>query len=70
MFRREIMQLGNIQVFLEVIKIASACNTLLRKRFLESDTIGLISIGGCTANVKYIKKALIWLVHIETTDGR
>jgi len=45
-FRREFMQIGNIQVFLESITIASACNKLLRKRFLQPDTIGLIQTGG------------------------
>ena len=33
-FRREYMQIGNIEVFLESITIALACNKLLRKRFL------------------------------------
>jgi len=41
-FRREFMHVGNIEVFLESIKIASACNKVLRKRFLQPDTIGLI----------------------------
>jgi len=33
-FRREFMQIGNIEVFLEEIKIASACNKVLRKGFI------------------------------------
>jgi len=45
-FRREFMQFGNIDVFIESINIASACNKLLRKRFLRRDTIGLIATGG------------------------
>ena len=41
-FRLEFMQTGNIDVFVESITIASACNKMLRKRFLKPDTIGLI----------------------------
>jgi G:T-mismatch repair DNA endonuclease (very short patch repair protein) len=68
-FRREFMQTGNIDVFQEAITIASACNKVLRKRFLKPDTIGLIPNGGYTSNVKQSKKALMWLVHRERTDG-
>jgi len=39
-FRREFKQIGNLEVFLESITIALACNKLLRKRFLLPDTIG------------------------------
>ena len=45
-FRREFMQIGHIDVFVESITIASACNKVLRKRFLNPDTIGLIPTGG------------------------
>ena len=55
-FRREFMQIGKIDVFLEAITIASACNKLLRKRFLIPDSIGFIPKSGYTANVKYSKK--------------
>ena len=68
-FRREFAQIGNIDVFQESITIASACNKVLRKRFLQPDTIGLIPKGGYTANCKQSKKALKWLVHRERTDG-
>jgi len=34
-FRREFMQIGNIEVFLKAITIASACNKVSRKRFLK-----------------------------------
>jgi len=33
-FRREFMQIGHIDVFVESITIAFACNVVLRKRFL------------------------------------
>jgi len=41
-FRREILQTGHIDVFVESITIAFACNKVVRKRFLKPDTIGLI----------------------------
>jgi hypothetical protein len=59
----------NIEVFLGSITIASACNGVLRKRFLKPGTIGLIPTGGFTGNVNYSKKALMWLVYREKTDG-
>jgi len=40
--------------------IASACNKVLRKRFLKPETIGLIPAGGCSCNQKYSKKAVMW----------
>ena len=40
------MYIGNIEVLLESISIASACNELLRKRYIPPDTIGLIPTGG------------------------
>jgi len=45
-FRREFIQIGNIQVFLEALSISSACNKVLRKQFLKPDIIGLIPTGG------------------------
>jgi len=58
-FRREFIQIGNIEVFLEDITIASACNKELRKQFLKPDTIGLISTGGYSGNINYSKKSLM-----------
>jgi hypothetical protein len=38
-FAREFMQIGNIDVFVESITIASACNKVLHKKFMaETDT--------------------------------
>jgi hypothetical protein len=48
-FRREFLAIGNIEVFLESITIASACNRVLRNRFLKTGTIGLIPTGGIQA---------------------
>jgi hypothetical protein len=63
------MAIGNIEVCVESIIIASACNKVLRKRFLKPGTIGLIPTGWYTGNVKYSKKALMWIVYWEETDG-
>ena len=68
-FRREFMQIGKVEVFLESIKIASACNRVLRKRFLQPDTLGPIPTWGYTCNNNYSKKALMWLMHMKETDG-
>ena len=46
-FRREFMQIGQIDVFVEAITIASASN-VLRNRFLKPDTTGRIPTGGGT----------------------
>jgi G:T-mismatch repair DNA endonuclease (very short patch repair protein) len=63
------MGIANIDVFLESVTIASTCNKLLRKLFLKPDTIGLISTGGCTGNKNYNRKAMMWLVYREQTNG-
>ena len=68
-FWREFMQIGNLGVFLESITIASACNKVLRKRFMQPDTIGLIPTAVYTFKKNYSKKAMMWLLHIEETDG-
>jgi len=68
-FRREFMHIGNIELFLESITIASACNKVLRKRLLQPDTIGLIPTREYTYNNNYSKKSLMWLLHMEETDG-
>jgi hypothetical protein len=68
-FRTEFLAIGNIEMFLESMTIASAFNRLLRKRSLKLGTIGLIPTGGYTDNVNYSKKALMWLVYREQTDG-
>jgi hypothetical protein len=68
-FRREFKDTGHIQVFQESYTIASACNKVFRKQFLQPDTIGLIPTGGYSGNVKYSKKAVMWIVYKEQTDG-
>jgi hypothetical protein len=68
-FRKDFMEIGNIDLFLESVTIASACNKVLRKKFLKPETIGLIPAGGYSANNRYSKNALMWLLHMEQTDG-
>jgi hypothetical protein len=55
-FRREFLEIGNIEVFLEALTIASACNKVLRKKFLKPETKGLIPPGGYSANRRYSNK--------------
>jgi len=68
-FSHEFMPMGNIEVFLESIREAWACDKKLRKRFLQTDTIGLIPTGRHNCNKKYSKKALMWLLLMEQADG-
>ena len=44
--RSEFLHIGNIDVFLESVTIASACNKVIRKRLLKPNTICLIPSGG------------------------
>ena len=68
-YRREFLQIRNIEVILESLTIASACNKALRRNFLKPCTIGLITTGGYTCNNIYSKKAIMWLLHMEQTYG-
>jgi hypothetical protein len=63
------MEIGNIDVFLEAVTIGYTCNKVLRKKFLKYETIGLIPSGGYTANKRYSKKALMWLLEKKQTNG-
>ena len=67
-FRRDFIEMGNIEVFIEAYTIASTCNKVLRKTFLKPDIIGLILSGGYSCNQNYSKKALMWLLHMEQVD--
>ena len=68
-FRREILQVGNIHLFHESVKIVSPCNKVLRKIFLKRNNIGMIPKIGYSGNVNYSKKAMMWLVYREQLDG-
>jgi len=69
LFRREFLHIGHFDVSVESITITSACNKVLRKRFLQSDTRVLIPTGGSTSINKYKKKDMMWLMNMEQTDG-
>ena len=69
LLRQELLQIGNIDVFLNSVTIASACDKSMRKRLFKLYRIGLISPGGYTVNVNYNNKALTWLLYREQTDG-
>jgi hypothetical protein len=56
-FRRELIEIGNIEVFLESFTISSACNKVLRKRFLKPYIIGLIPSGGTAAIIITARKS-------------
>ena len=56
-------------MFLESVTIPSACNKMMRKRFLKPNTIGLIPSGGYTGKGNYSNKAIMCLVYREQTDG-
>jgi len=62
------MEIGNIEVFLEALTIASVCSKVLRKKFLKPETTGSLPPGGYSANNKYSKKALMWLLRMEQED--
>ena len=68
-FRRELMEIVNIEVFPESFSIASACNKVPIKRFLLSGTIRLITGGWYNYNNNYRNYAFIWLLYMENIDG-
>ena len=67
-FRRECLQIENIEVFLDSHTIVYRSNKVLRHRFLKPDTIGLIPTGVHNCNNKYGRKAII-CHHMEQTNG-
>ena len=68
-YRRELLQIGKIDVFLESVTITSACIMVTRNGYLKPNTRGLILSGGYTGKVNHSNKAIIWLVYREHTDG-
>ena len=58
-FCPEFLQIGNIEVFLESLIIASACNKVLRRKLFKSNTIGLSHTVGYTCNYNYSKNAIM-----------
>jgi hypothetical protein len=66
-FRRNFLEIGNIEVFLEAVTIASACNKVFRKRLLKPNKIGLSPSGGYTDNAQ--KQKRVNVVVIQGTNG-
>ena len=54
--RREIIHISKIDVFLESVTIASACNKVLRKRFLKPNTMVLFRRAGTLATTITVTK--------------
>jgi G:T-mismatch repair DNA endonuclease (very short patch repair protein) len=69
-FRKHYLQIGNVEVFLESITIASACNKLFRKKFLLPVRIGIIPVGGYTDKRKQSRKPIAWLLLEERRTGK
>ena len=68
-FRSLFRSIGNLEVFLESVSIASACNKVFRRNFLTADTIGIIPPGGYTDGRVQSRKAMMWLVYEQISDG-
>jgi len=63
--RREFIQIGNIEEFLESVIIVSACNKVTRKRFLKPNTIGLIPSAGTLATSISVHRTGQWLYNTK-----
>jgi hypothetical protein len=50
--RRNFVEIGNIEGFLEAMTIASVCNKVFGKQFWKPNTIDIIPSGGYTNNSK------------------
>jgi hypothetical protein len=58
-FRKHLLQIGDVEVFVEYMTIAWACNRVLRKKFLQPERIGIIPTGGYTNTKRQSKKAIM-----------
>jgi hypothetical protein len=63
LFRREFLNIANIDVFQESLTIASAFNNVFRKLFLHPDRIGLIPPGGSIGGGLYSKKSITRMLY-------
>jgi hypothetical protein len=68
-FRKHLLQVGEVEVFLECMTIAWACNSVLRKKFLLPERIGIIPTGGYTNTKGQSKKAIMWFIDEEQRKG-
>ncbi|OOY33751.1 hypothetical protein BOV88_13610 [Solemya velum gill symbiont] len=59
-----------IDPFEECVTIASACNLVFRKMFLEPETIGIIPAHGYRPEEKQSAKAIRWIKYLAHTEKR
>ncbi|XP_050497599.1 uncharacterized protein LOC114327782 isoform X1 [Diabrotica virgifera virgifera] len=64
-FRKQLMDTSNVCPFFEATTVASTCNKVFRRNFLQPDTIGLIPKGGYRFKDNHSKIALQWLLWEE-----
>ncbi|KAJ8953532.1 hypothetical protein NQ317_000050 [Molorchus minor] len=64
-FRRHMLETSNVCPFTEACTIASACNKVFRRNFLEPNTIGIIPKNGYRWRENQSKIAIQWLVWEE-----
>ena len=58
-----------IDPFATCITLASSCNLVLRKKYLQPDTIGIIPAHGYRPEDKQSKKALQWIKYMSETQN-
>ncbi|XP_072377730.1 uncharacterized protein [Diabrotica undecimpunctata] len=68
-FRKQLLDTSNVCPFLEATTVASTCNKVYRRNFLQPDTIGLIPKGGYRFKDNQSKIALQWLLWEEKQRG-
>ncbi|KAJ8909929.1 hypothetical protein NQ315_005648 [Exocentrus adspersus] len=64
-FGQQMLETGNVCPFTEACTIASACNKVYRRNFLQPNTIGIIPKGGYRWGDNQSKIAIQWLVWME-----
>ncbi|KAJ8915407.1 hypothetical protein NQ315_008296 [Exocentrus adspersus] len=64
-FRQQMIETGNVCPFTEACTIASTCNKVYRRNFLQPNTIGIIPKGGYRWRDNQSKVAIQWLVWME-----
>ncbi|XP_018574075.1 uncharacterized protein LOC108913090 [Anoplophora glabripennis] len=68
-FRQQLLETGNVCPYTEACTIASACNKVYRRNFLQPNTIGIIPKGGYRWRDNQSKIDIQWLVWEEHTRG-
>ena len=67
-FRKEFLEITGTDPFQSCITIASACNLVFRKLFLQPETIGIIPPGNYNKQINHSAVALKWLSWIEVEE--